>query len=168
MRIALFFVPITDFEIELDTLKFIKENSKATVIFDAHGPTTFVTDEGKRLRRYWKEKEEWLPYIDVLKMNLEESLCCWFDRDYTGEELYDDNNTTHLDDFAAFVLSQGTQALYITLDSRGCAVYTQKDGGFDKEFVASVPVDNCDRYYGLRGFFRRWSGLWFCGTQACC
>jgi len=33
-------VPITDFEIALDTLKYIKANSKAKIIFDAHGPTT--------------------------------------------------------------------------------------------------------------------------------
>lgn len=134
------FVPITDFEIELDTLKRIKKNSDATIIFDAHGPTTYVTEGGKRLRRYWKEKEEWLPYIDVLKMNLEESLCCWFDRDYTKEELYDENNTDHLDAFADFVLSQGVRTVYITLDSRGCVIYTTESGSTKKEFVASVPV----------------------------
>ncbi len=134
------FVPITDFEIELDTLKYIKKNSNASIIFDAHGPTTYVTEEGKRLRRYWKEKEDWLPYIDVLKMNLEESLCCWFDRDYTNGELYDENNTDHLDAFADFVLSQGVKTVYVTLDSRGCVIYTTKNGSVKKEFVASVPV----------------------------
>ncbi|MGS2726698.1 carbohydrate kinase family protein [Psychroserpens sp. BH13MA-6] len=137
------FVPITDFEIELDTLKHIKKHSKAKIIFDAHGPTTYVTDEGKRLRRYWKDKEDWLPYIDVLKMNLEESICCWFDEDYTNEDFYDDNNTAHLDDFADYVLSQGVQYLYVTLDSRGCAIYSKNDdGSMSKSFVKSVPVNH--------------------------
>lgn len=136
------FVPITDFEIELETLKFIKANSDAIIIFDAHGPTTFVTDEGKRLRRFWKEREAWFPYIDVLKMNLEESICSWFDRDYTNEDFYDENNTGHLDDFAWFVIDKGVKTLYVTLDSRGCAVYTNENGEIKKGFVTSVPVKN--------------------------
>lgn len=134
------FVPITDFEIELNTLKFIKENSDALVIFDAHGPTTFVTEEGNRLRRYWREQEAWLPYIDVLKMNLEESLCCWFEKDYTFEEGFDEDNTDHLDAFAGHVLSRGVNTLYITLDARGCVIYTGENEVVKKDFVASVPV----------------------------
>ena len=136
------FVPITDFEIELETLAFIKKNSNATIIFDAHGPTTFVTDEGKRLRRYWDDREDWFPHIDVLKMNLEESLCSWFNKDYTDEAFYDENSTEHLDAFAEFALGQGIKVLYITLDSRGCAVYVNQSGSIKKEFITSVPVEN--------------------------
>ncbi len=134
------FVPITDFEIELDTLRSIKENSEAKIIFDAHGPTTYVDLQGNRLRRYWKERDAWLPYIDVLKMNLEESLCCWFDMDHNATEGYDENRTDHLDAFAAHVLGQGVKMLYVTLDSRGCALYHTEDGNVKKEFIASVPV----------------------------
>ena len=83
------FVPITDFEIELETLKFIKSNSKATIIFDAHGPTSYVNEEGKRLRKFWKDKKDWFQYIDVLKMNLEESICTWIDDNYENEDFYD-------------------------------------------------------------------------------
>ena len=136
------FVPITDFEIELSTLKFIKQNSNALIVFDAHGPTTFVDRHGKRLRRYWRDKEQWLPYIDVLKMNLEESLCCWFDKDYTNdEELYDENNTEHLDAFADFILDRGVKHLYVTLDSRGCALYSGQLGTIKKDFIQSVKVE---------------------------
>lgn len=136
------FVPITDFEIELETLKFIKKNSDAPIIFDAHGPTTFVTEAGHRLRRYWQDQEAWLPYIDVLKMNLEESLCCWFDKDYTEEEDFDEDHTEHLDAFAAHVLEQGVKTLYVTLDSRGCVIYSIEDETIKKEFVTSVPVED--------------------------
>ncbi|MBT8185219.1 MAG: carbohydrate kinase family protein, partial [Eudoraea sp.] len=31
-------VPITDYEVPLETLKYIAENSEGTIIFDAHGP----------------------------------------------------------------------------------------------------------------------------------
>ena len=134
------FVPITDFEIQLDTLKFIKENSQAKIIFDAHGPTTFVNDNGKRLRKFWNDKVDWFEHIDVLKMNLEESICTWFDGNYENEEFYNENNTEHLDDFAEFVLNNGVTYLYVTLDSRGCAIYTKQNGEIKKEFVKSVPV----------------------------
>ena len=140
---AFVFVPITDFEVAIDTLKTIKQKSKATVIFDAHGPTTWVDDQGKRLRRYWAEKDEWFPYIDVLKMNLEESQCSWIDKEY-GEDFeatYDENDVSHLDEFAAYALNKGIKILYITLDSRGCAVYTKNNGQIIKTIVPSVPVD---------------------------
>ena len=136
------FVPITDYEIQLETLKFIKSNSNAQIIFDAHGPTTFVTENGERLRQFWKDKDEWLPYIDVLKMNLEESICSWIEDDYTSEELYDENNTAHLDDFAKYILEHGGKMLYVTLDSRGCMVYHQANSNIQKEFVKSVKVEN--------------------------
>lgn len=135
------FVPITDFEIELDTLKFIKENSKAKIIFDAHGPTSYVNKDGKRLRKFWKDKKDWFQYIDVLKMNLEESICTWFDTNYENEDFYNENNTGHLDEFAEFVLNNGVTYLYVTLDSRGCAIYTKQNGEITKGFVKSVPVN---------------------------
>ncbi|WP_228850866.1 carbohydrate kinase family protein [Aegicerativicinus sediminis] len=137
------FVPITDFEIQLETLKYIKENSQACIIFDAHGPTSFVNSEGKRLRKYWEDRDNWLPHIDILKMNLEESICSWIEGDYTNEEeLYDENNTAHLDNFAEYVLKKGLKALYVTLDSRGCAVYTNEEVNLTKDFVSSIPVKN--------------------------
>ena len=134
------FVPITDFEIQLETLRYIKENSNATILFDAHGPTTYINKNGDRLRQYWKDKEAWFAYIDVLKMNLEESHCCWFDVDFNNA-VYDDNNTSHLDEFAEYSLNKGIDVLYVTLDSRGCALYTKsKDGNIQKDFIPSIPV----------------------------
>ena len=34
------FIPISDYEIALDTLKYLKKKSKGLIVFDAHGPTT--------------------------------------------------------------------------------------------------------------------------------
>ncbi|SDB67408.1 adenosine kinase [Flavobacteriaceae bacterium MAR_2010_188] len=135
------FVPITDFEIELEALKIIKSKSKAPIVFDAHGPTTYVNEHGKRHRQYWKDIDQWLPYIDILKMNLEESQCSWFDKDYEDDdEIYDENNTDHLGEFAKHILDSGVTALYVTLDSRGCVIYTKDQGVIKKDFVKSVPV----------------------------
>jgi sugar/nucleoside kinase (ribokinase family) len=141
---AFVFVPITDFEVSLEALKYLKENSEAMIIFDAHGPTTFVNEKGTRLRRYWSDRDDWFPYIDVLKMNLEESQCCWFDRPYEtfDEASYDENNLDHLDDFAAYVLEKGVSVLYVTLDSRGALIYSKDGDEIHKQMVKSVPVKN--------------------------
>lgn len=139
---AFVFVPITDFEISLETLKYIKANSKAKIIFDAHGATTCLTINGDRLRRFWAERDEWLPYIDILKMNLEESQCCWFQKEYKLEEMtsYDDSKTEHLDEFADYVLKLGTESLFVTLDEDGCVSYHKKQGKTQKHFTKSIDV----------------------------
>lgn len=139
-------VPITDYEVPLDTIQYIKKHGKkdAVIIYDAHGPTTTVTISGERLRRFWVERDLWLPYIDVLKMNIEEAGCCWFKKEYQPEELIGEHpelSEADMEAFAQHVLTNGTKALYITLDSRGCALYSQPNGIFTSEFVKSVKVD---------------------------
>jgi sugar/nucleoside kinase (ribokinase family) len=142
---AFVIVPITDFEVPLDTLQYLKENSNGTIIFDAHGPTTTVTTSGDRLRQFWLDRDVWLPFIDVLKMNIEEASCCWFKSEYELEELKpmpDEMDEAGLAEFAKYCLENGTGAVYITLDARGCMIYTIKDGVFNAEFVKSVWVEN--------------------------
>lgn len=135
-------VPITDYEVPLETLKYIKAHSTGQVIFDAHGPTNTVTTLGDRLIRYWIDRDQWLPYVDVLKMNLEESWCCWFEKEYRLDQLkpFEEGSTQHLDELAAHVLEKGVSALIVTLDSEGSAVYFLEDGHMRKEVVPSVPV----------------------------
>jgi hypothetical protein len=66
-------IPITDYEVGQPTLRHIKEHSRATVVLDAHGPTTTLTRSGERHPRVWADQDLWLPYIDILKMNLDEA-----------------------------------------------------------------------------------------------
>ena len=142
---AFVFVPISDFEIPLDTLKYIKKNSEAKIIFDAHGPTTCVTINGDRLRRFWIDIEQWLPYIDVLKMNLEESQCCLFNNEYELEGMasYDESKVEHLDELAEFVLTNHTHDLYVTLDAEGCNHYALSGNGtVVKTFIKSMKMEN--------------------------
>ncbi len=140
-------VPITDYEVPLETLRFIKEEGgpEKVIIFDAHGPTTVVTTAGDRLRRFWVERDQWLPYIDVLKMNIEEAGCCWFKKEYESDELqpgYYELSEAEMAAFAEHCLGKGVSAVYITLDARGCMVYTRPDEHFKAEFVPSVRVDH--------------------------
>ena len=135
-------VPITDYEIPLETLKYIKKHSDGKIIFDAHGPTNTVSVLGERHIRFWIDRDLWLPYIDVLKMNLEESRCCWFKKEYDLSELkpLHEVDTSHLDALASHVIDHGVKSLIVTLDAGGSAVYFKKEGGIQKEIVPSVPV----------------------------
>ncbi|MCB0578433.1 MAG: hypothetical protein KDD10_03880 [Phaeodactylibacter sp.] len=138
-------VPISDYEVPLETLKYIKAERRenAITIFDAHGPTTTVTTTGDRLRRFWVERDLWLPYIDILKMNIEEAGCCWFKKEYKAEELkqeYWELSESEMAEFAMHALQRGVKAVVITLDSRGCMAYSMPNGQFKAEFVPSVRV----------------------------
>ncbi len=137
-------VPITDYEVPLETLKYIKENSDAVIIFDAHGPTNTVTTLGDRLIKFWIDRDQWLPYIDVLKMNLEESKCCWFEKEYRLEELghFDAKDTSHLPALAEHVLNRGVQSLIVTLDAEGGVVFFKKGDTIHEEVVQSVKVEH--------------------------
>jgi len=138
------FVPITDFEITLATLKFLKKYTSGTIIFDAHGPTTMMTALGDRLPKFWVDRDEWLPYIDVLKMNLEEAKCSWFRKKYTLAELENDYEfkLDELPAFAEHCFKLGVKALYITVDNQGCLVYYEENGKVKEEKVAAVKVEH--------------------------
>lgn len=141
---AYVFVPITDFEISLSTLIHIKKEQKGMVIFDAHGPTTTMSMQGDRYRKFWVDMDEWLPYIDVLKMNLEESQVCWFKNEYAADEMmhYDEEKTDHLDAMAEHVLKRGVSYFYVTLDSRGCVLYYTGETGVTKKFIKSIFMED--------------------------
>src|SRR5580698_8640600 len=70
-------VPITDYEVPQPTLRHIKEHSSAPVVLDAHGPAMTLTRSGERHPRVWADRDLWLPYIDILKMNLDEAGSAW-------------------------------------------------------------------------------------------
>lgn len=137
-------VPITDYEVPLETLQYIRANSHASIIFDAHGPTNAISTKGDRFLKFWIDRDQWLPYIDVLKMNLEESNCCWFDKEIKPEALkeFDEKDISHLPAFAAHAIGQGIRSLIVTLDSNGSAVFFKKDGELHQELVKAIWVEN--------------------------
>jgi adenosine kinase len=121
-------VPITDYEVPLSTLRFIKENSKAKIIYDAHGPTTGLATDGTRFLKFWADRDRWLPFIDVLKMNLEESRASWFKNEYTLEELAVEKlDHSHLNDFGKHCVNKGVTLVVVTLDENGAALYFKEN-----------------------------------------
>lgn len=138
-------VPITDFEVPLITLQYIKANSDGIVVLDAHGPTNVCTRHGERALKLWMERDLWLPHIDILKMNLDEAGCCWFGTDYDEQSLASIGRLPREDmpKLAAHCLERGVKALYITLDADGCAVYFKgSDGRLEEHVVGCIPVEH--------------------------
>lgn len=136
-------VPVTDFEVPLTTLQYIKEHSNATIIFDAHGPTNALSIHGDRFMKFWVDRDSWLPYIDVLKMNLEEANCSWFEKEYELKDLENNHEIARekLPEFAEHCLKHGLKVLYVTLDSSGVMAYTLDNGKLIQELVPSIKVD---------------------------
>jgi adenosine kinase len=134
-------VPITDYEVGQPTLRYIKEHSRATVVLDAHGPTTTLTRGGERHPRAWADLDVWLPYTDILKMNLDEASSTWL-----GESAEVTADPPRLSDeqlcgLAQHCLDRGVGAVCVTLDERGCvAFYRDGAGGIAGEFVDRIEV----------------------------
>src|SRR3954464_9970005 len=135
-------VPITHYEVSQPTLRHIKEhNSSAIIVLDAHGPTTTLTRSGERHPRVWADREGWLPYIDILKMNLEEASSTWLGE--SPELMADPPSLSHdeLRDLAQHCLDRGVGAVSVTLDERGCVVfYRQSSGEIASEIVDRIEV----------------------------
>jgi sugar/nucleoside kinase (ribokinase family) len=138
------FIPISDYEISLDTLRFIKSKSKGIIIFDAHGPTTACLITGERQRKFWVDRDQWLPYIDVLKMNLEEAHASWYKKEYETQDFLKDVDVDFdmLRDFANHCLGLGVKCVYVTLDARGCMTYFKNRGKIVEEMVPAVKVEH--------------------------
>lgn len=141
---AFVFVPITDFEVPLTTLAYIKANSQGIVILDAHGPTNGCSRHGERFLKFWVDRDLWLPYVDILKMNLEEAGASWFSGHYNTENIQDvgELSLDELPKFARHCLDHGVNALYVTLDEFGCAVYFMNESGrMEEHFIKRIHVE---------------------------
>lgn len=171
---AFVFVPITDFEVPLETLRHIRNNSAGIIVFDAHGPTNGASIAGQRHHRFWVDRDRWLPYIDVLKMNMEEARCSWFDGELSQSHPEQATELTmdELPKFARHCIDRGVKAVYVTLDQHGSAVYFNDERGrFREHVVKRVPVEHVvdttgcgDSFAGGLAFGYLWTNDY---VQAC-
>lgn len=162
---AFVFVPISDYEISLETLIYLKKRSKGLIIFDAHGPTTACLTSGERQRKFWLDRDVWLPYIDVLKMNLEEAQASWFKKEYETSD-FQISEEPHLGELRAFAghcLAKGVKCVYITVDSRGCLVYFRERSKMREELVPAIAVKHVVDTTGCGDSFA--GGIGFSLTQ---
>jgi adenosine kinase len=135
-------VPITDYQVGQLTLRHIKDNSDATVLLDAHGPTTTLARGGERHPKVWADLDVWLPYIDILKMNLDEATSTWLGE--SGQVAADTPRPSEeeLRGLAQHCLDRGVGAVCVTLDERGCVAFHRVSSGvIAGEFVDRIKVE---------------------------
>jgi adenosine kinase len=85
----------------------------------------------------------WLPYIDILKMNLEEAGSTWLGQSPEVTADPPGLGTEELRDLARHCLDRGVGAVCVTLDERGCVTfYRDGSGGFAGEFVDRIEVEH--------------------------
>jgi adenosine kinase len=148
-------LPVTDFEISLETLRFIKEYSEGLVIFDAHGATTAMTSLGDRVIKFWVDRDLWLPYIDVLSITIEQAKYIWFVKEYSLEQLEEAEDLTEdtLQAFADHCFNYQLKALYINYGDAGCLVFTKKDDKLIKERIPAVQLNETVDNTGINESF---------------
>src|ERR1700722_8263894 len=142
-------VPITDYEVGQAALGRLKEHSNATIVLDAHGPTTTLTRSGERRQKVWADQDIWLPYVDILKMNLDEAHSMWVGEAATTaadppKEITEEKQITEeLRDLGRHCLDRGVGAVCVTLDEHGCVCFSRDGSGeFTEAFVDPVPVEH--------------------------
>ena len=136
-------VPITDYEVSQPTLRHIKENSAGIVVLDAHGPAVTLTLSGARHPRVWADRDIWLPYIDILKMNLEEASSAWRNKSADVDETTPRLGADDLHELAEHCLDHGVRGVCVTLDEQGCVVFYKSPAGkLVERTVGRIEVEN--------------------------
>jgi adenosine kinase len=113
------------------------------VVLDAQGPATTLTRSGERQPRVWADQDVWLPYVDILKMNLDEANSTWLGE--SAEMTADPPRLSdeQLRDLAHHCLDRGAGAVCVTLDERGCvAFFRDGSGGVAEKFVDRIEVEH--------------------------
>jgi adenosine kinase len=77
-------------------------------------------------------------------MNLEESNCCWFDKEIDETKLkpFDDQDISHLPAFAEHAIRHGLKSLIVTLDSSGSAVFYEDKNEVHQQVVKAIRVEH--------------------------
>ena len=101
---------ISGFEIELEDLRFIRENFNGKIYFDFHTLTRGMNDEGKRIYRPLKDWREWVSLCDVIQLNETE-------REKLTEEKFSEF------EFAEEAIKAGTKIINITKGSKGATSF---------------------------------------------
>ena len=77
----------------------------------------------------WADRDVWLPYVDILKMNLEEASSTWLGQSAEVTADPPGLSADELSDLARHCLDRGVGAVCVTLDERGCVAFYRDGSG---------------------------------------
>jgi hypothetical protein len=120
----------------------IKQSLESFPNIDTSGITSSA-DQGDVVELRYTDQDVWLPYIDILKMNLDEANSAWLGE--SAEITADPPTLTdeQLRELAHHCLDRGVGAVCVTLDERGCvAFFRDGSGGVAENWVDRIEVEH--------------------------
>ncbi len=116
------------FAIPLDTLRRVKEASRALVLVDVHSKILGMKEDGSRFPQAWDDWEDWLCHADIVQMSKDECALV------VGEGLETDQDYI---DAAARIMDVGPSRALVTFGSKGVLAAYREDG---KYYHAKIPA----------------------------
>lgn len=101
---------ISGFELDIEDLKFIRNNFTGKIYFDFHTLTRGMNEEGKRIYRPIENWREWVMNCDVIQMNE-------IERQNLSPEKFNE------EEFAEEAIKSGCKVVNITKGDRGATSY---------------------------------------------
>ena len=113
-------------------------------MLDAHGPAVTLTRSGARHPRMWADRDIWLPYIDILKMNLEEASSAWQQKSADVDETSPRLGADDLHELAEHCLDHGVGGGVRDARREGLRVVLQEpaSGELVENTVGRIDVEN--------------------------
>ena len=102
-----------------------------------------LSRRGERHPRVWADQDVWLPYVDILKMNLDEASSTWLGE--SAEVTADPPRLSdeQVRDLAHHCLDRGVGAVCVALGERGCVTFFRDgSGGVAEKFVDRIEVEH--------------------------
>lgn len=126
-------MPLNESDIPLELLSRLRSRSSALIFLDVHGLITGIDGEGRRYKKNWRQPAEWLPNIDILKMNDKEA--SWA----AGRFLHGFGDYLQ---YALDMLKRGLTACWITFGDQSSLLAWRRG---NKTFWATVPVTDAGK-----------------------
>ncbi len=119
---------ISGFDMELDTLKNLREIFKGTIYMDVHSLTLGIDGEGARFERIVEGWTEWAVCADIIQMNRKEA------RLFAGV-------STSVENVSRMICSEGPKVCLITLGKDGVLITRSTPEGSIQTRIEGVSVD---------------------------
>ena len=118
---------ISGFDMELHTLKNLRESFRGTIYMDVHSLTLDIDGEGVRFERVVEDWREWAACANIIQMNRKEA------RLFAGV-------STSVENVSRMMCSQGPEVCLVTLGQDGVLITRPAPEGFVQTRIEGIPA----------------------------